>query len=139
MSDFCSVKEIYSIWLTAMRIVRKNPHYELPDEFVKSFEDEVIKNNLTTYPSNRVRNLVHGAQMEKNNEIIISISKWGKLLKNSANLDEERKKDSKELVTKYEPRRKRRYVLISEPDEGPIPYGMVNAPPTGGIAKSDLG
>jgi hypothetical protein len=77
--------------------------------------------------------------MEKNNEIIISISKWGKLLKNSANLDEERKKNSKELVTKYEPRRKRRYVLISEPDEGPIPYGMVNAPPTGGIAKSDLG
>ena len=139
MAGQVNINEIYFIWRFQTRIIRNDPDYELPLKFRGKFEKEILKARIQTFPRIMIRKLCAEAVINRNGNLVVSITKWAELLqKNVKNQD---LKDFPETIhtENHPPRRKRRYVITEQYSDGAIPYGMVNQPPTGGIAKSDLG
>jgi hypothetical protein len=139
--NYLSVEEVYRIWREAMRIVNKDDTYILRAKHKFEFEMQIEKHQIQRYSKNQLKDTVHGAKVSRNGKTVISIEKWGKLLQKYA------KYSRTESLRNNHGTNSRIYSKIWErfsrnrEDEidRDIPYGMVNPPPTGGIAKKDLG
>jgi hypothetical protein len=139
--DYISVEEVYRIWREAMRVVNKDDKYILSANYKFDFELQVEKYQIQRYSKNQLKDTVYGAKVLRNGKTIISIEKWGKLLQRYA-------KYSKTESIVNNPDTKRSFYSRKwshfwrnreDKTDRDIPYGMVNPPPTGGIAKKDLG
>jgi hypothetical protein len=139
VAEMVDISDIYSIWRYYTRIIRKDPDFELTIEFKREFIKQIHKTRIQSYPEKMIHKSCAEAVVNRDGILIISISRWAELLQNSP-VVQEPETDSKPIYkNNYSPRRKRRYVVTDQYSDGAIPYGMVNQPPTGGIAKKDLG
>lgn len=137
MAGKVNINEVYFIWRFQTRVIRNDPDYELPLKFRSEFEKEIIRARIQTFPRIMIRKLCADAVINRNGNLVVSITKWAELLQKKY----QELKDFPETIyiDNHPPRRKRRYVITDQYSDGAIPYGMVNQPPTGGIAKKDLG
>ena len=139
VAGIVDISDIYSIWRYYTRIIRKDPDYELSIEFKREFIEQIHKTRIQSYPKKLIRKLCAEALVKRDGKFIISISRWAELLQNSPVVQEPKKASKPIYNDNYSTRRKSRYVVTDQYSDGAIPYGMVNQPPTGGIAKKDLG
>ncbi len=139
MAELIDLNEIYLIWRYYTRIIRKDPDYELSIEFKRQFEESILRTRIQTYPKELIRKLCADALVNRNGNLIISVSRWADLLQKKVTSGGSKNFPETIYVENNPPRRGRRYVVTDQYSDGAIPYGMVNQPPTGGIAKKDLG
>jgi len=139
VAGLVNINEIYFIWRHRTRIIRNDPDYELPLKFRGEFEKQILKEKIQTFPRIMIRKLCADAVINKNGTLIVSITKWAEILQKKVPSRDSKNFPETIYVENNPPRRKRRYVVTDQYSDGAIPYGMVNQPPTGGIAKKDLG
>ena len=139
--NYLSVEQVYKIWREAMRTVNEDQKFILHAKHKVEFEMQVEKYQIQHYSKDQLKDTVHGAKVIRNGKAIISIEKWGKLLQKYAKYSKtESIRNNPDTNSSFYSRkwaqfwRNKEIMINSE-----IPYGMVNPPPTGGIAKKDLG
>jgi hypothetical protein len=139
VAEIVDISDIYLIWRYYTRILRKDPDFELTLELKQEFIKRIQVTKIQSYPEKMIHKLCTEAVINRDGNLIISISRWAELLQNSPVVQEPETGSIPIYNNNYSPRRKRRYVVTDQYSDGAIPYGMVNQPPTGGIAKKDLG
>ena len=139
VAEIVDISDIYLIWRYYTRILRKDPDFELTLELKQEFIKRIQVTKIQSYPEKMIHKLCTEAVINRDGNLIISISRWAELLQNSPVVQELETDSIPIYNNNYSPRRKRRYVVTDQYSDGAIPYGMVNQPPTGGIAKKDLG
>lgn len=139
--DYLSFEEVYRIWREAMRTINKDDKYILRAKHKFEFEMQVEKYKIQRFSKNQLKDTVHGAKVIRNGKTIISIEKWGKLLQKYAKYSKtEARRNNPDTNSSFFSRKWAQFSRNKGNNiDRDIPYGMVNPPPSGGIAKKDLG
>jgi hypothetical protein len=124
-----------------MRTINKDDKYILRAKHKFEFEMKDEKYKIQSSSKNQLKDTVQGAKVIKNGKTIISIEKWGKLLQKYAKYSKtEAIRNNPDTTSSFYSRKWAQFWRNKENNiDRDIPYGMVNPPPSGGIAKKDLG